>query len=62
LFVNAHQAERLRRELADGVGPITVEELRARDILFVHPNPRVAAALAAFVHDFLSPRPYPEDN
>jgi len=55
-------ADRLQREIADRVGPISVEELLERDVLFPHPDVKVAAALAEFVVDFLKGRPRPEDN
>jgi hypothetical protein len=54
--------EQLQREFAARVGPITVEELRARDVLFPHPDMTVAAALARFVGEILGWCPRPEDN
>jgi len=55
-------ADRLQREIADRVGPITEEELRTRDVLFPHPDLKTAQALAEFLADFLKRRPRPEDN
>jgi hypothetical protein len=54
--------EQLQREFAARVGPITVEQLRVEDVLFPHPDMKVAAALARFVVDFLAQRPRVEDN
>jgi len=55
-------ADRLGRELAGKVGPITVEELMVNDVIFPHPDVKVARALAGFVCDFLARRLRPEDN
>jgi hypothetical protein len=56
-------AERLHRELSRHVGTeISVEDMRTRDVLFPHPDTRVAAALAEFMVGFLSPPVRPEDN
>jgi hypothetical protein len=55
-------ADQLHREMVERVGPISVEELRTRDVLFPHPDVKLAGALAEFVVDFLKRRPRPEDN
>jgi hypothetical protein len=55
-------AAALRRELAGSAGPVTEEELQARDINFLHADPTTGWALVRFVGRFLSPRPRPGDN
>jgi hypothetical protein len=55
-------AELLQQEIAGKVGPISLEELRVRDVLFPHADIEGAAALATFVSGFLGRRPRPEDN
>jgi hypothetical protein len=55
-------ADQLQREFASRVGPITVEELQARDVLVPHPDVRVAGALARYLCVFLARRPGPGEK
>jgi hypothetical protein len=54
--------DRLQREMTARIGPITVKELRVKDVLVPHPDVKVARALAEFVVTFLRRRPRPEDR
>jgi hypothetical protein len=55
-------AAALRRELDGSAGPVSEEELQARDINFLHADPTTAWALVRFVAGFLYPPVRPEDN
>jgi hypothetical protein len=54
--------DRLQREMTARIGPITVKELRVKDVLVLHPDVKVARALAEFVVTFLRRRSSPEDR
>jgi hypothetical protein len=55
--------ERLRGELSNAAAaPDGGERVHDQDILFLHPESHVAAALADFVQDYLSPRARLEAN
>jgi hypothetical protein len=54
--------ERLQREIADWVGMTGSGDLQGRDVLVLHPETAVAAALTALLYGFLAGRPGPEDN